>query len=350
VGAGTGVLDAGGKRKAWVHGGDLFVKDLASGGRRQLTRAAAAESSPRWLLDGRLSFRRGGRFLARDLRSGLAEELVELRFEDEPGPKTDQSDLARRNRRLLEHVRDVQDTRDARRTRRSERRVADPDQESGALVPGEGRRVQGGGTLPRRLASPAPRRPGQAREGAARPDARLDQRGRRRRREARPREGRPERTLRRTPPSPRPGARRADRGGALRAPRSPRRPLAEASRGPASGRRRGPAAHRLTARSLPLQRPHGPAARDRVEQSGRRPHARAALRARWRASARRLSRGRLHPRCRLPAERPPGLVQVRAGVPVPPAARRTRLRVSSTWTGAAPPATAGIGGRRSTGT
>ncbi len=126
VDARGGVFTLDGGRKAWSRGGDLFVKDLASGRRSQLTRTAESESSPQWLLDGRLAYQRGGRFLARDLGSGLEEELAELRFEQEPGEPKDEDFLTKQNRRLLGHLQDRRDTRDDRRLRRGEQRAADP--------------------------------------------------------------------------------------------------------------------------------------------------------------------------------------------------------------------------------
>lgn len=121
-----GAWDAEHRRKAWVRGGDLFLKDLRTLEPRQLTRTAESESSPLWLLDGRLAFRRGGRLLARDLATGLEEELAELRFEDPPDEDDEPSWLAAQNERLFDHLREREQARDAKRQRANERRAADP--------------------------------------------------------------------------------------------------------------------------------------------------------------------------------------------------------------------------------
>ncbi len=71
--------------KVYVRDGDLFIKDVAAGTERQLTRTTAAESRPQFLSDeNAVAFRRGGTLLVRELDSGLEWEPADVRFEKTP--------------------------------------------------------------------------------------------------------------------------------------------------------------------------------------------------------------------------------------------------------------------------
>ena len=75
--------------KAYLHDGDVFVKDLASGDLRQLTRTSEDESSPFFFADGkRVGFRRGDAWMVRDLESDLEWQAVDVRTEKDRRRKT----------------------------------------------------------------------------------------------------------------------------------------------------------------------------------------------------------------------------------------------------------------------
>jgi dipeptidyl aminopeptidase/acylaminoacyl peptidase len=120
------------RRKVYAREGDVFVKDVATGEVRQLTRTAVAEGSPRFLADGRrVSFRRGDEVLVRDLETGLEAQAAELRLTQDPEAKrkeeAEKADYLRRQQeRLLAIIRQGIGRREAERERELAERRADP--------------------------------------------------------------------------------------------------------------------------------------------------------------------------------------------------------------------------------
>ena len=91
--------------KAFVYQGNLFVKNLADGQLRQLTRDSQRQSQPLFLTDGRLAYRQGDAFYAIDLTSGFTEQLVELKFAKAPAdPKQQTSYIGAQQHRLIKYV------------------------------------------------------------------------------------------------------------------------------------------------------------------------------------------------------------------------------------------------------
>ncbi len=81
----TRVYNADRSRVAWILRHDIWVKDLATGRVRQVTRTAAEEGSPMFMADGRsVAFLRDDVYFVHDTRSGLTYQPAELRFEDDP--------------------------------------------------------------------------------------------------------------------------------------------------------------------------------------------------------------------------------------------------------------------------
>ncbi len=114
------------QRKVYSRQGDLFLKDVAGGEIRQLTRTAAAESRPRFLLDGRVAFERGDAVLIRDLESGLELQAADLRLAEEPAEENPKGYLAEQQPRLIDWVREQQEKKKKRRERDREAQAADP--------------------------------------------------------------------------------------------------------------------------------------------------------------------------------------------------------------------------------
>ncbi|MDQ6647877.1 MAG: S9 family peptidase, partial [Pseudomonadota bacterium] len=82
---GPAVFDHAHRRAAFVLHGDVFVVDLASSRRTQVTVTVAKESSPQFSADGRsLQFRSGNDWYRHDLASGLTAPVAVLKFADDP--------------------------------------------------------------------------------------------------------------------------------------------------------------------------------------------------------------------------------------------------------------------------
>ena len=96
----AGIWNANGDQMAAIRGGDLMLFD-ARNGFVQLTRTTVRESDPVFLADGRLSFRRDGVLIIRDLTTGIEAEPVRIRFSDPPEPPEEPQGLAAAQRRLF---------------------------------------------------------------------------------------------------------------------------------------------------------------------------------------------------------------------------------------------------------
>ncbi|HEX6833373.1 MAG TPA: S9 family peptidase, partial [Rudaea sp.] len=82
---GPPVYDAAGRQAAFVRNGDVFVRDVASGGLRQITRTPGAESEPRFSADGRmLTFRSGHDWFVHDIATGVTAPAAVLKTEKDP--------------------------------------------------------------------------------------------------------------------------------------------------------------------------------------------------------------------------------------------------------------------------
>ena len=112
--------------KVYSRNGDLFVREIATGRVRQLTRTEAEESEPRFMVgDDRISFRRGDSVFIRELTSGLETQPAVVLFEDDPGKEEDDDYLRDQQRRLVDYVRQQKEKKDATRERDRMARAAD---------------------------------------------------------------------------------------------------------------------------------------------------------------------------------------------------------------------------------
>lgn len=102
----NGVHNQNRTQLAYVFQRNIFVKNLADGSVRQLTRDTQNKNSLQFLTDGRLSYRVGNDFYAMDLRNGFTELLLSLQTQDAPTAVQDPSDiLAREEIDLIEYNR-----------------------------------------------------------------------------------------------------------------------------------------------------------------------------------------------------------------------------------------------------
>lgn len=122
-----GVFSADFRLKAYARAGDIFVKDLAGGELRQLTRTSDPESDPIFMADGkRVAFRRGDTWIVRDLEGDLEAQAADLRAEKNPETKDDPTFLSEQQQRLFLVLQQRTARRDAERARAKAEQSADP--------------------------------------------------------------------------------------------------------------------------------------------------------------------------------------------------------------------------------
>jgi hypothetical protein len=76
------VYSEAGDLHAWAYSGDIYLSD--GDAVRQVTRTAAAESSPMFMSDGRIAFVRDGQVFLFDRLTGFTEQVSNLQFEKDP--------------------------------------------------------------------------------------------------------------------------------------------------------------------------------------------------------------------------------------------------------------------------
>lgn len=123
---GEGVWSADGTRMLREDGGDVFLWEQGSGW-RQLTRTAEAESSPMFLTDGRVAYRRGGNWLVRHA-DGLEAQAADIRFAQDPEKKEEKkrNDMEQRQHELFRFLRERDERRVMNEMVRHLRRRLDP--------------------------------------------------------------------------------------------------------------------------------------------------------------------------------------------------------------------------------
>ena len=114
------------KHKVYARNGDLFVRDIATGHVRQLTRTEAEESMPHFMAgDDRVRFYRGDNVFVRELSSGLEYQPAVIELDKDPAEEEEEDYLRDQQRRLVEYVREQQRKKDAARKRDEKARGAD---------------------------------------------------------------------------------------------------------------------------------------------------------------------------------------------------------------------------------
>jgi len=89
---GPPVFDGSGKRAAFARNGDIFVRDIAGGRLRQITRTLQTKAAPQFSADGRLlSFRVDNDWFVHDFASGVTAPAAVVKAEKDPDapPKAD---------------------------------------------------------------------------------------------------------------------------------------------------------------------------------------------------------------------------------------------------------------------
>ena len=122
---GPAVYDRSHTHAAFILHGDVFLVDLASRRRVQVTRTPQPESAPQYSADGRtLQFRDGNDWYGYDLASGVTAPAAILKFADDPQAKKPDA-LERQQLELFSTLREVKADRDAHRAQQQALDAAD---------------------------------------------------------------------------------------------------------------------------------------------------------------------------------------------------------------------------------
>jgi dipeptidyl aminopeptidase/acylaminoacyl peptidase len=119
------VFDATRARMAFARNGDMFVRDLRSGGLTQLTRTEAQESRPQWSGDGGLIWRVGNDWFRWTAATGVVQ-AANVKAEDDPAKPPKADDLRDRQLRLIETLKNDRARSEAAREQEQAWQRADP--------------------------------------------------------------------------------------------------------------------------------------------------------------------------------------------------------------------------------
>ena len=123
---GPAVFDRTHRHTAYVMHGDIFVVDIGSGRRTQVTRTPQQESSPQFSADGRaLQFRDGNDWYSYDLTSGTTAPAAVLKFANDPQAKK-ADELGDLQLRLFKTLRDIKADKQALKDEDKALDAADP--------------------------------------------------------------------------------------------------------------------------------------------------------------------------------------------------------------------------------
>jgi len=124
---GPAVCDRTHQHAAFILHGDVFVVDLASGQRHQVTVTAQRESSPQFSADGRsLQFRAGNDWYRYNLASAVTAPVALLKFADDPQAKQP-DELGQLQLKLFKTLRESKADKQAMRDESKALEAADPD-------------------------------------------------------------------------------------------------------------------------------------------------------------------------------------------------------------------------------
>ena len=123
---GPAVYDRAHRQAAYILHGDVFLVDLGSGRRVQVTRSAQPESAPQFSADGRvLQYREGNNWYSYDTISGVTAPAAVLKFTDDPQAKKP-DELAQQQLDLFKGLRENKADKDALHANQQDLAVADP--------------------------------------------------------------------------------------------------------------------------------------------------------------------------------------------------------------------------------
>ncbi len=138
---GPSVYNATRTRAAWVLHGDVFVRDLASGKRMQITRTAQTEAGVQWSADGNaVQYRVGNDWYSHDLVEGTTGSVAEVKTGEDPD-KARPGQLERHQLHLFSTLRQIKAERDAERAHRQQLDQADATRDARPFWLGKGIKI-----------------------------------------------------------------------------------------------------------------------------------------------------------------------------------------------------------------
>ncbi len=139
----SGDYDDSRSRKVYSRHGDLFVREVATGKTRQLTRTAANESNPDFLANqDRFQFMRDGTLYVREISTGLESQPADLRLEKDPAEELPEGFLEEQQERLFDSIRIKRQRELMRREYEHALQDADPTRAPRAWYLGEDLRIR----------------------------------------------------------------------------------------------------------------------------------------------------------------------------------------------------------------
>lgn len=99
------VLNQSGTMEAYTFEGDIYLKTLATGEVKQLTRTSSIEANPKFLTDGRLAYQVSNSYFAIDLENNQVVELAKLKASKKPEKNEEPSTyIAKEQHKLIDYV------------------------------------------------------------------------------------------------------------------------------------------------------------------------------------------------------------------------------------------------------
>jgi len=134
---GNPVFDRAHRQAAFFRHNDVFLRDMASGATRQLTRDGERKHQLRFSADGTvLSWKQGDDWMIYRPAEGVASQAATLKTQDDPEQKQP-DDLQRAQLRLFSTLRDIKSDKDAQRDRMHELDASDASRASAPFYLGD---------------------------------------------------------------------------------------------------------------------------------------------------------------------------------------------------------------------
>ncbi|MEO7014369.1 MAG: prolyl oligopeptidase family serine peptidase [Dokdonella sp.] len=144
----SAVFSADRQRAAFIRNGDVFVRELANGTLRQITRSQETETSVQFSADDRaVQFRVGNDWFSHDLAAGVNSPAAIVLTEKDPADKKP-DDLGELQLRLFSTLRDIKAERDAKKANDEIFRKGDPTRPPAPFYLGAEVKIEGSALSP----------------------------------------------------------------------------------------------------------------------------------------------------------------------------------------------------------
>ncbi len=136
---GAPVFDLQHRHAAFVRHGDIFIRNLASGTLRQVTRTPQRESAPQWSADGQtLQYRHNNQWYSYNLSNGLATSAATLKTSANP-QDAKPGQMQRLQMHLFKTLRSIKHDNDAEHAQQQALDAADATRAGEPYLSGQGR-------------------------------------------------------------------------------------------------------------------------------------------------------------------------------------------------------------------